>query len=147
MRTAAAAPGPITLRVGDRAWSLLALEPLERLEMAVPVGVSQVRLLAPEGTRAWTNLTPATQSGIGAADLRRYWPLVEEEHSLRYELPDPGVPGPVRVALRVLDPRVGEPVKVALRADAGDRRTLELVPGPADAVSYTHLTLPTSDLV
>ncbi len=130
VRTTAEAPGPLTLHVGERAWSTLALAPLERLEVAVPLGASQVRLDGPPGTRAWSTLRAA--AGGGHAELERYWPLAEEGRSLRYELPDAGVPGPVRIALRVLEPRIGEPVRVAVRTDAGERRTIEIVPGGVD---------------
>src|SRR5262249_53587444 len=64
---------------------------------------------------------------------RHYWPVTLGGEPLRYHLPDPRVPGPIRVALRALGGRgAGEPIKVAIHTDVGERQVLTFIPGGAD---------------
>src|SRR5262249_5908239 len=50
---------------------------------------------------------------------------------LHVPLPDPRVPGPIRVALRALG-GADEPIKVAIHTDVGERRVLTFIPGGPD---------------
>lgn len=132
LRTDADRPGPITLTVDGEPLSLLALRPVERLEVAVRPGPHDIALQGPPGTRAFTNLFADGPRPPGGADLRRYWPLALDDEPVRWDLPDPSVPGHIRVSLRALDPVPGEPIKVAIRTDVGERRTITFTPGPVD---------------
>jgi hypothetical protein len=125
--TDAAEPGPVAVRVGEQAWSTIGLAPVERVEIAAPAGEHVVSLEGPPSARLWI------EGVTGTADVRRYWPLAVDGRSVRFRVPEPRAPAPVRVALRVVDPLPGEPVKVAVRGDAGERRTLTFTPGGADA--------------
>lgn len=138
--TPADAPGPIGLHVDGQGFAMLALEPVERLELALPLGDHDFRLDAPTGTLAWASLPPAAENTIPpeeTANLRHYWPITSGGAPLRYPLPDPRVPGPIRVALRAIGGNAaGEPIQVQIHTDMGERRTLTFIPGAVDPATY-----------
>jgi hypothetical protein len=130
--TDAGEPGPVAVGVDGETFRTVALAPLERVEVAVPAGEHTVRLAGPPGTRLFVGLPPLDPPAAGSADVRRYWPLAVDGRSVRFRLPEPLAPAPVRISLRVVDPAPGEPIKVAVRGDAGERRTLTFTPGGRD---------------
>jgi hypothetical protein len=132
--TPAATPGPVVLRVRGQRFATLALAPVEVLEVALPPGDHDVELDGPAGTVGFASLLPPPEVPLAlddSANLRHYWPIALGGEPLHVPLPDPRVPGPIRVALRALG-GAGDAIKVAIHTDVGERRVLTFYPGGPD---------------
>ncbi|MBF5040766.1 hypothetical protein FGE12_00040 [Aggregicoccus sp. 17bor-14] len=129
---------PLALRVGATSLPLAGVDPVEPVELALPAGAHALRLEGPPATRAFLSLAP--QSGTAAADVayvRTGWPLRAGAGALRFRIPDPQLPTPVRLQLRAPSAS-GGPVRVTLHTDVGPTRRLVLYPAAANA---QHLAL------
>jgi len=127
-------PGPIGLAVDGRWFHALGIAPVERLEVAVMPGSHELRVDAPEGTRAWVGLPPARGATVAAEDaavMRRYWPVTVDGAPARFALPGGDVPGPIEVRLRARHGEGG--AKAIVRFDVGGAREVAMAVGGDDA--------------
>ncbi len=141
VRTRPASADPVAIFVDDRRWDLVAISDLEVAEIAVAPGPHAVRVEGAGLVEAYSSF-PLGANDPGAADsparLRRYWPTADAEstRAVRYLLPQPGVPGPVRVELRVIE-RPGRawptaPIELTLKSDIGTSHKLMIRPDVPD---------------
>ncbi|MFB1482930.1 hypothetical protein [Corallococcus sp. RDP092CA] len=128
------------LRVGNIAFPLLPLSPVEPVELALPPGEHALKLEGAEGTRAFLSLAPAQAEGMPGevGYVRSQWPAKVEKQAVRFRVPDAKLPSPVRVQLRPLNATAGEPLVVRMHTDVGHPRRWVLMPG---AASSRHVAL------
>ncbi len=141
VRTRPASADPVAIFVDDRRWDLIAVTDLEVAEIAVAPGPHAVRVEGAGLVEAYSSFPLAANDPRVAdspARLRRYWPTADAEstHAVRYLLPQPGVPGPVRVEVRVIE-RPGRawptaPIELTLKSDIGSSHTLVIRPDEPD---------------
>ncbi len=132
--------GSIQLRVDDRAFSALALAPVQLLEVAVSPGAHEVVVDAPAGAEAFLSLAPDAATGQGAR-IRMLRPAWERDQATRYLVPAwyRGLPVRVTVQVTVADTaRRAEPVLVRLRTDTGQTRTIAVA---VDAIDASRIPL------
>lgn len=140
VKTPAATPGPIRLRVGSKTWNLLGLSRLEQVLVAVPPGEPEIQVDGPEGTEAFVSLPPAEGSWPASptdfARRLRFRPLVSEGVQTRYVLPDPVLSNTVQVQIASLVPAdasaLKTPIDVRVKADTGFTRSFTFWPGAID---------------
>jgi hypothetical protein len=134
------ARGPLVLHVGTRSFPLLPLTAVEPVEVALPPGEHVVRLQADEGTRAFLSLSPVSMEGAVPEEVgyvHTQWPAQAGGEPVHFRIPEPHLPSPVRVMLRVTKAPEG-PVAVWMRTDIGPPRRMVLESGRA---SERHFTL------
>jgi hypothetical protein len=127
--------GSIQLRVDGRAFSALALAPVQLLEVAVSPGAHEVVVYAPAGAEAFLSLAPDAATGQRAR-IRVLRPAWERDQATRYLVPAWYRGLPVRVTLQVTVPETAsraEPVLVLLRTDTGQTRTMAVAVDATDA--------------
>ncbi|HET9449508.1 MAG TPA: hypothetical protein VFO83_01435, partial [Aggregicoccus sp.] len=129
---------PLALHVGTQPLALPGVDPVEPVEVALPPGEHALRLEGPPSTRAFLSLAPAEGSAApDVAYVRTHWPLAAASGGLRFRIPDPQLPAPVRVQLRATgDSRA--PVTVRVHTDVGPSQRLVLRPAGTNA---SHLAL------
>jgi hypothetical protein len=130
------ASGSIQLRVDDRAFSALALAPVQMLEIAVSPGAHEVVVDAPAGAEAFLSLSPVDAAGGQRARIRVLRPVWERGQATRYLVPAWYRGLPVRVTLQVTVPETAdraEPVYVRLQTDTGHTRTIAVAVDALDA--------------
>jgi hypothetical protein len=140
--TTAPDPGPIRINLAGRVLGVVGFDPVELVEVAVAPGRHRVRVEGPSSARVYASAPPASRDGaprrspVGAR-ARALWPLSSGGSPVAYDLPDPGVAGPVRLSLRAVirdedRPLPSEALTVTVHTDVGTPRTLRFLPAPAD---------------
>lgn len=139
-------PGPVTIRVGERSWSLLAFSRFETVAIAAPPGRYSVQVDGPARTLAYVAL-PSRLEGLNlrGTPVRRRWPLSVSGEPIRYRLPAPAGAAPIQIELREVVAEGNQPertaIPITLHTDVGTRIELEMTPGALES-EFVNLRAP-----
>ncbi len=120
---------PIGLAVDGHRFAALPMDDVEVLDLAVAPGPHALSLATADGIDVLSALPVIGAAAAPGRSLRRRRYVLAA--GVRYELPDPGNPSPIRVELR--PPAGTAPRVVTVRFDVGPPRRIDLRPGPRDA--------------
>lgn len=126
--------GPYRVRIDDRAWSGLAMKPVEVVDLAVHPGRHCLAVDGPAAGHVFAAATLLEPPAGASAHVHSLWPLRVGHRNVRFAVPDAAVPGPLRLVLRAPDGsgRKDAPRAIRVHTDTEPPRELTWLPGGHD---------------
>jgi hypothetical protein len=142
-------PGPIEIQIGAFRSSLVALLPVEVLEMGLAPGRHPIRIDAPSGTQIVSSF-PVSDPGISTTEpaaspfVRSLWPAVNNGEPTKIPIPNASTAGPVRLQFRAFHPNA-ETRHLTMHTNVGATRSFTVNLDEADPnwIAIGNSTTPT----